>query len=105
MCMFVDEWDCKFEGNEIPIDVCKTCIKAKSLAREEDSSNSSTEKEDLERNLMKEENFTENRQDPSKQKKIDEEKRREKLQELDNKFNRGKLTVDEYIKKRKELNI
>lgn len=29
MCMFVDEWICKVEGEEKPLEVCKVCIKAK----------------------------------------------------------------------------
>ncbi len=32
MCIFVDEWRCKFAGNEITLDICKTCIKARDIS-------------------------------------------------------------------------
>jgi len=34
MCLYVDDWVCKFEGEEIPLKVCKTCIKARKVANE-----------------------------------------------------------------------
>ncbi|MEF8873887.1 MAG: DUF835 domain-containing protein [Candidatus Thermoplasmatota archaeon] len=35
MCLFVDEWECKFEGEERPLEVCRVCIKAKKVAKGE----------------------------------------------------------------------
>jgi len=34
MCIFVENWDCNFAGQEITLDICKTCIDAKRLYNE-----------------------------------------------------------------------
>jgi len=34
MCIFVENWDCNFAGQEITLDICKTCIDAKRLYHE-----------------------------------------------------------------------
>jgi len=31
MCIFVENWDCNFAGQEITLDICKTCINARRL--------------------------------------------------------------------------
>ncbi len=108
MCFFVDEWECPFEGDEIPLEVCNTCIRARNSQSSEPikvktPSASSTErrskskkKTSLEPEMKEEEEDLE---------EMEEELKKDKLKELDRKFNTGKLTVDEYIEKRKELNL
>jgi len=34
MCIFIDKWHCKFAGEEITLDICKTCISARRLHSE-----------------------------------------------------------------------
>ncbi|MFP4609157.1 MAG: hypothetical protein ACLFNY_06215 [Candidatus Aenigmatarchaeota archaeon] len=34
MCIFIEDWDCNFAGQEITLDICKTCIDAKRLYHE-----------------------------------------------------------------------
>lgn len=34
MCIFVENWDCNFAGQEITLDICRTCIDAKRLYNE-----------------------------------------------------------------------
>ncbi|MFP4608948.1 MAG: DUF835 domain-containing protein [Candidatus Aenigmatarchaeota archaeon] len=33
-CLFVDGWECKVDGEEKPLDVCRVCIQAKKVANE-----------------------------------------------------------------------
>ncbi|MFP4608946.1 MAG: hypothetical protein ACOCTR_06140 [Candidatus Natronoplasma sp.] len=104
MCFFVDEWECKFEGDEIPLEVCKTCIEARSsrLKAEKITVEPSAEYSQRKK-ISSVEPQSEERKDDIKS--FDEETKKRRLKELDNKFNRGKLSVDEYIQKRKDLNV
>jgi len=34
-CVFGTDWKCNIEGEEIPLEVCQTCIEAKSTASRE----------------------------------------------------------------------
>lgn len=99
MCFFVDDWKCKFEGDEIPLEVCKTCIEARSSRMDLITVKPSTLSEGKGKSKIKAGGGDE------KIETFDEERKRRRLKELDNRFSRGKLTVDEYIEKRKELNI
>lgn len=31
-CIFVEEWECGVDSDEIPLEVCRTCVKARSVA-------------------------------------------------------------------------
>ncbi len=34
MCIFIDDWHCNFAGTEITLEICKTCINARTLHNE-----------------------------------------------------------------------
>lgn len=34
MCIFIDDWQCNFAGSEITLEICKTCIEARTLYKE-----------------------------------------------------------------------
>jgi len=104
-CMFVDEWDCPVNYDEFPLEVCKICIKARSIRNEttkiqipEDGKRVEKEAEDISKMIKEVQSGGEDR-------KVEKSSGKEKYshEKLNKKFHEGELSVEEYIKKRKEL--
>lgn len=95
-CMFVDDWDCPVHRNEFPLEVCKICIKARSVNNESTSVRvpENGGKEKREEDLMDISNMIE---------EVETEEKEEVREELNKKFHEGELSVEEYIEKRKNI--
>lgn len=80
ICIFNTTWGCPYEGDEIPLELCKLCVEARSLAHRE------------------ERGFIIHRKAGT----ISEE-RKKTLSELNRKFTRGEISVDEYMDMRNSI--
>jgi len=105
-CMFIDEWDCPVTYDEFPLEVCKICIKARSIHSDttkirvpENGEKRRREPEDISKMIQEVRSGDKDRK--SKEGKSSEKKYTH--EELNKKFHEGELSVDEYVKKRKEL--
>ena len=99
--MFIDEWSCPVQRDEFPLEVCKICIKARSIHNESTKIKvpENGRKDKTEEDLMEISNMIEEVENEEKRTEEKEHVR----EELNKKFHEGELSVDEYIKKRKEL--
>jgi len=95
-CMFIDEWNCPVQRDEFPLEICKICIKARSIHNESTKIKvpENGGKERVEEEVMDISSMIED---------VETEEKEKVREELNKKFHEGKLSVDEYIKKRKEL--
>ncbi|MFW5946457.1 MAG: hypothetical protein ACOCTN_06265 [Candidatus Natronoplasma sp.] len=66
MCIFIDDWKCNFAGTEITLEICKTCIKARTLY------NQTKHDRALQKQKMLEANFEEEMRSPSKEQNVEE---------------------------------
>lgn len=62
MCIFVDEWSCKIEGDEKPLEVCRVCLEAKKIANEKMSA-----KKNENESILKEDDLGEERSNSRKE--------------------------------------
>jgi len=103
-CMFVDEWDCPVTYDEFPLEVCKICTKARSVH------NNSTKIKVPKDGKSRDKNISQMIQDvrgktegDSPKNEQDDMDKKYSHEDLTKEFNEGKISVDEYIKKRKNL--
>ncbi len=105
-CMFVDEWDCPVNYDEFPLEVCKICIKARSIQNETTKiqvpgDGKKTEKKTADVSSM----IQEVRSSEGERKNEGTDRKEEEYthEELNKKFHEGELSVEEYIERRKKL--
>ncbi|MFW5946459.1 MAG: hypothetical protein ACOCTN_06275 [Candidatus Natronoplasma sp.] len=96
-CMFVDDWDCPVERDEFPLEICKICVEARSI-------HESTTKLKVPENggdgRKREEELDMKKMLGSSDEGAEEEKPISR-EELNKQFHEGEISVDEYIKQRK----
>ncbi|RLI24010.1 hypothetical protein DRO58_07955 [Candidatus Bathyarchaeota archaeon] len=79
-CVFVEDWICPVDGDEIPLEICQVCVRARTEARKSRNSLRTVSRRRRMRSSW-----------------------REELSELDKQFVNGQLHLQEYIQRRKEI--
>ena len=100
-CMFVDDWDCPVKRNEFPLEICKICVKARSIhegtTKVKVPENGSDGKDKKKKDRLDIVSMLEE----SDEKMSGKEEEPLSKEQLNKKFHEGDLSVDEYIEKRK----
>lgn len=98
-CMFIDDWNCPVQRDEFPLEICKICIKARSIRNE-----STRIKVPENGGKRPEEEAKEDIMDISRMiEEVETEEKEKVREEINKKFHEGELSVEEYIEKRKNL--
>lgn len=98
-CLFIGDWGCPVEG-DVPLDVCKTCVRARETAsdggitipRPEAPSSPERRERSLEEKILPEEGAAASEGGGARE-----------LRELDRRFSKGGIGMDEYIDRRKSI--
>ncbi|MBS3781263.1 MAG: hypothetical protein KGY68_01485 [Candidatus Thermoplasmatota archaeon] len=98
-CMFIDDWNCPVQRDEFPLEICKICVKARSVHNEftkvkVPENGGERPEEEVKEDFMDISNMIE---------EVEAGESEQAREELNKKFHEGKLSVEEYIEKRKEL--
>jgi len=98
-CMFIDEWNCPVQRDEFPLEICKICVKARSVHNEftkvkVPENGGERAEEEVKEDLMDISSMIE---------EVETEESEQAREKLNKKFHEGELSVEEYIQRRKEL--
>ncbi len=99
-CMFVDEWNCPVQRDEFPLEVCKICIKARSI---QNDSTKIQVPEDGKKVKEKARNISTMIKEAETSSTTETKKKDLTRENLNKRFHEGELSVEEYIEKRKNL--